>query len=1227
MSDTVKNKKTKEFKLSSLSIDNKNTVFILTIIILISGTLSYISMPRESFPEVVVPEIYIGTPYPGNSPLDIEKLITRPLEKEINSISGVDKITSTSIQGYSTIVVRFDFDITPDEALRKVKDKVDVAKADPDFPKDLPADPNVFELNISELMPIMNINLSGNFSLDQLKDYAEYLEDEIEDLPEISTVDIRGIQDKEVKILLDPYRMEATQISLYDVYTAVSDENMTISGGDLLIDGYKRSVRVIGEFTNMEQIRNIIVKQEGLDIVYLKDIADVEYTEADKESYAREFQNTVVMLDVMKRAGENLLSAAEQIEDILDDARENHFPENLEVSITSDQSDYTRTQVDELENSIVFGVILVVLVLLFFLGFRNSLFVGAAIPLSMLLSFMILSAAGITLNFMVLFALVMALGMLVDNGIVVVENIYRLMDQGMKPIQAAKEGVGEVAMPIIASTATTLAAFSPLAIWPGMMGEFMKFLPITLIIVLGSSLVVALVINPVLTSVFMRIKEQPIVYRRKLFIYSLIYISVGYVLQVIATHVLPNAPVPYEEVEPMVNFVNFISYIFLLIGVLRPVKNYAFVSEDSNRRIIFRPAITLVLISIVFFATGLIAAGNIVGIGGSFLIVNAYLLFPATIFFQRKIIPWLESRYEKTIRYALTGNRPYKFLFGTVIALILSFILVGASIGSGRLKVAFFPDNQPQYVNIFIENPIGTDIEVTNEFTKELEQKVLDYLKKYEVKDPETGEVYNFLVTSVIAQVGEGTSDPNQGFVGGNTPHKARINVSFVKFQERRGVMTADVLTDIRNLIGNYPGVNIVISKDAAGPPSGPPINIEVAGDDYYQLIEEAESIKQFLNESNIVGVEELKLDVEQGKPEITIEVDRDKARRFNLSTRSIGDAIRTAVFGLEVSNFKDGEDEYDIVLRFKDDYRYDLNTIMNQKITFRDAATGAIRQVPISAVASPVKTSTFSAVKRRDLDRLITVYSNILEGANANEVVATMKSSLENYELPEGITIKFTGEQEDQAKEMAFLGTALIIAVFLVFLIIVAQFNSYVTPLIIIITVLFSLIGVLLGLAIFGMDFIVIMTMIGIISLAGVVVNNAIVLLDYTKLTIKRRRIDLGIAADDVLPINEIYEAMVQGGKTRLRPVLLTAITTVLGLVPLAVGLNINFVNWFTSFDPKFYLGGDNVMFWGPISWTIIFGLTFATFLTLVIVPVMYYLVNIYRVKKALKKKEMLLK
>ena len=516
----------KEFKISTWSIHNKMTVFVLIGMIFIAGIFSYTSMPRESFPEIVVPEIYVSTPYPGNSALDIEKLITRPLEKEINGISGVDEIISTSIEGFSTIQVKFDFSVTPTEALRKVKDKVDAATSNKDFPKDLPADPHVQELNFAELMPIMNINLSGDFSMDKLKEYGEYLEEEIEKVPEISKVDIRGIQDKEVEISIDLYKMEISEISFNDIAMAIQNENITISGGDLLENGIRRNVRVIGEFRSTKEIADIIIKQENNNIVYLRDIAVVTFKEQEKQSYAREFSQPVVMLDVTKRGGENLINASTQIDVILANAAEEYFPSNLNVSKTNDQTNDTKSMVADLENSIVLGIILVVLVLLFFLGIRNALFVGIAIPLSMFMSFIILSALGVTLNTMVLFSLVIALGMLVDNGIVVVENVYRLLDEGYSKFDAAKYGVGEVAMPIIASTATTLAAFLPLAFWPGIMGEFMRYLPITLIIVLTSSLFVALLINPMLTSVYMKIKEDEVNFK-KIVIYSSILFSVG----------------------------------------------------------------------------------------------------------------------------------------------------------------------------------------------------------------------------------------------------------------------------------------------------------------------------------------------------------------------------------------------------------------------------------------------------------------------------------------------------------------------------------------------------------------------------------------------------------------------------------------------------------------------------------------------------------------------------
>ncbi len=1078
-------KKIKEFKLSSWAISNRMTVSVITFIIVLSGFLSYSGMARENFPEIIIPQIYVATPYPGNSALDVEKLITKRLEKEINSITGVDKITSNSIQGYSSIVVEFSFDYTPSEALQKVKDKVDVAMADPDFPKDLPSEPSITEMNFSERIPIMNINLSGEFSMDQLKEYAEYLEDEIEELSEISGVDIRGVQEKELEIAVDLYKMEASKISFTDIENAVAFENMSVSGGDILENGIRRTVRVLGEFKDPLSVRDIIVKHEKGNIVYLRDIADVNFKEQEKESFAREYMQPVVMLDVKKRGGQNLLEASTKIDAILEQAAANVFPHNLIISKTNDQSNDTRTMVSDLENSIILGVILVVTVLYFFLGFRNALFVGIAIPLSMFLSFTILSFMGVTLNTMVLFSLVIALGMLVDNGIVVVENVYRLMDEGYPRIEAAKLGVGEVAMPIIASTATTLAAFFPLILWEGIMGEFMKWLPITLIIVLSSSLFVALIINPMLISVYMKV-------------------------------------VPKKE-------------------------------------------------SKITFITK------------------------------------LENLYERFLSYALKGKKPGSIIVGTFGLLILAVFLMATF----PPKILFFPNTDAKQVFVYIEYPIGTDIEETNLISKEIEQDIENYLKKYDVDGK------SFLITSIIGQVGEGTADPSRGQEGGKTPNKARITVDFVKYQDRQGVSTEAVLKDIRNVIQGYPGVSIVVDKPADGPPTGAPINIEIKGDDYVLILETANELKSFINSSNIAGIEELKLDIDQGKPEMLISVDRQKARRLGVSTGQIGANLRTALYGKEISTYKNADDDYPINLRLKNEMRYNKSTLLDQKITFRNQSDGQIKQVPISAVATTENQSSFSAIKRINLDRVVTIYSNVLSDYNPTEVNDKIRAIAEKFESPKSIAISFTGEQEKQAKEMAFLSNALLIAVLLIFLILVAQFNSATTPIIISISVFLSLIGVLFGLLIFRMDFVVLMTMIGIISLAGIVVNNAIVLIDYINLTILRKRRELGLEETDKLTPALLVECVVEGGRTRLRPVLLTAITTILGLLPLALGININFRTLITQLNPNFYIGGENVAFWGPMGWAIIFGLTFATFLTLVVVPILFYLINKLKTKK----------
>ncbi|MCF6350707.1 MAG: efflux RND transporter permease subunit [Flavobacteriaceae bacterium] len=1131
--------------LSNWAINNKATVLVITAIIFIAGITSYKSMPNEAFPEVIMPEIFITTIYPGNSSLDIEKLITRPLEKEINQITGVDKITSTSKQGFSTINVKFSFDITPEQALQKVKDKVDIAKADKDFPNDLPADPAIREFNMSEMMPIMNVNLTGEFSLDQLKEYGEFLENEIEKLSEISGVDIRGIQEKEVEIAVDLNKMESLELNFNDLAEAIRNENMTLSSGDIKQSGLLRNVRVVGEYKDPTKIENIIVKNENQKVVYLRDIATVLYKEQEKKSYAREFSKPVVMLDVKKRSGKNLIVASRKIDEFIKKAKKDKLlPKKLIISKTNDQTNKTISQVTDLENNIIFGVLLVVLILMFFLGLRNSLFVGVAIPLSMLLSFVLLNALGITLNMMVLFGLVLALGMLVDNGIVVVENIYRYIDEGYSNTEAAKYGVGEVAWPIIASTATTLAAFIPLGFWPGVMGQFMKYFPLTLIMVLASSLFVALVINPVLTSMYMKVEKTK---------------------------------TPFKKVLIRSAFLGFIGVLFLLIGFKSTTKVF-------------------------------IGIGNLLLV---FSILN--LLFSLVInkvinWFQNKFLPRLEKGYEKILRFSLKGRNAYITFIITFLMLIFSFILMGIF----PPKTLFFPESDPEQIFVYSEFPIGTTIEKTNVLTHKLEIKIQDYLKQYE-KDGKS-----YLIKSVIGQVGEGTGDPEQGNQG-NTPNKSRISLDFVQFVDRRGVNTSDVLTDLRNLLVGYPGVNITIAKNQNGPPAGPPLNIEVSGENYDELIKNTIAIKDFIVSKNISGIEELKLDVELGKPEMILRVDRQKANRLGVSTGQIADVLRTALYGKEISTFKDGEDNYPINIRLQEKYRYNKEALLNQKIIFRDQASGRIKKVPIAAITTTKNSTTFSAVKRKNLNRVISIYTNILEGYNPTEVVKNTEQILKSYKLPTGYSYKFTGEQEEQEKMMAFLSKALLIGVVLIFLILVAQFNSATTPIIISLSVLLSLIGVLLGLIIFNMDFIILMTMLGIISLAGIVVNNAIVLIDYVNLILERKKATLKVSTDKLLPKKIIYESIVQAGKVRLRPVILTAITTILGMIPLAFGININFVTLFTEYDSHFYIGGENVMFWGPLSKTVIFGLVFATFLTLIIVPVMYYI--LFRVQLRLNK------
>lgn len=1123
MSEELKDIKTeKEFGLTTLSLRNRTTVYVLTAIVIFAGLFSYVSLPKESFPEIRQPVVYVGTPYPGNSPVDMENLITRPIENELNSISEADVIKSTSVQDYSTIIIEFTPETDVEDALTKVKDAVDRAK--PELPSDLEQDPNVFDMNFSEF-PILNINLSGDYSMTVLNEYAEYLEDEIEKLSEISKVEIRGIDDREVKVSVDPYQMEAREVNFADIEQAIRSENITLSGGTYKEGEIRRTIRVEGEFEEPKEILDVVVKAEKGNIVYLRDIAEVSFDYVEKKSYARLYTNPVVMVDVIKRSGENLLIATEKINAILAKAQEEVFPADLIVTKTNDQSQQTRDMVDSLENNIISGVILVVVVLLFFLGPRNALFVGVAIPLSMFISFMILGMLGITINMMVLFSLIMALGMLVDNGIVVVENVYRLQEEGVSSFEATKNGVGEVALPIIASTATTLAAFLPLAFWPGIMGEFMKYLPITLMITLGSSLFVALVINPVLIKSFMKVDTGE-VKKKRILIFAIVAIVIGILLALAKATVLSNLAI----------------------------------------------------------------------ITGGITLLNVYVLTPLSRRFSKNFLPRIEGVYKNTLRFALGGWKPYIFFWGTAVLMVVSLTIFGTALMSpSKPNLEYFPKTDPLYVNVFIEFPVGTDIETTNDFTQNIEKKVIDLVKPYDD-----------IVESVIANVGQGTSDPNDPSAFGeqDTPNKARITVNFKEYKNRNGVDTKEILSEIRGALGGYPGVAVTVDQNADGPPTGKPISIEVTGKEFTTLIQVTEDMKKLINESGIQGIEKLKTDLQTGKPELVVNIDRDKARRFGLSTSSIAGEVRTALFGKEISKYKEGEDDYEIQLRLKDEYRYDIDALMNKSIVFRDQTSGKMQSVPISSVATAELSSTYGSIKRMDLRRQVIISSNVESGYNPTQINNEIKTLLADYDMPAGYEFKFGGEQEKQAEEFAFLSTALMIAVFTIFLIIVSQFNKVTTPFIIMMSVVFSTIGVFLGLVVFQMNFVVIMTMIGIISLAGIVVNNAIVLIDFIELSRNRMRAEMKV---DKLPMDKIIEAIINAGATRLRPVILTAVTTILGLVPLAVGINIDFIKFMSTYDADFFLGGDNVAFWGPMSWTIIFGLTFATFLTLVLVPVMY--------------------
>lgn len=1123
----------KEFKPTSWSINNKTSIYILTIIISLAGIFTYNSLQKEQFPDIVIPTIYVGTVYPGTSPADMENLVTRPLEKNIKAISGVKKITSNSVQDFSSISVEFNTDVDVKYAKDQVKDAVDKARMD--LPVDLPADPNVMEINFADF-PIMYVNISGEIEMDKLKKYAEDMQDRIESLSEITRVDIVGALDKEIQVNVDLYKMQAAKLTFGDIQRALQYENMTISGGGVTVGDMKRNIRVVGQFATVDEIANVIVKNAMGSPIYLKDIAEVKEGFEERESYARLDNEPVITLNIVKRSGENLIEASDKIRDIVAEMKETSLPKNLKVTITADQSTQTRHTLNDLINTIIIGFILVTLILMFFMGTVNALFVGLSVPISMFLAFMVMPFIGSTfgftysLNMIVLFSFLLALGIVVDDAIVVIENTHRIYheDHSMSIAQAAKFAAGEVFIPVLAGTLTTLAPFFPLLFWPGIFGKFMLYLPVTLIITLTASLLVAFIMNPVFAVSFMRREHG-------------------------------------EE------------------G-----------SKSTNKSFRYW-MIALAIFAVIFYVAGNIGMGNLITLIIILVFLNKYVFTKWIKSFQENGLPRLMNGYERLLSWMLIGKRPIMVFISIIGLLILSIVVTVIR----QPKVEFFPKGDPNFVYVYLTMPVGTDIKVTDSVTRVLEKRVYGVIGN---DNPD--------VESVISNVAIGAGDPSDFGGSQATPHKGKVGVAFKEFQYRTGPNTRTYLDKIREAVKGIPAAEIVVDQESAGPPTGKPVNIEISGEDYNTLIALSKRTERYIDSLRIGGIEDLRSDLQESNPEIIIDVDRVRASNEGISTAQIGGELRNAIFGQDrPTKYKIDEDEYPIQIRYSDPYRKNIDQIESYKITYRDMNTGLVRQIPLSAVAKVTYGNSFGGIKRINLKRVITLSSNVLTGYNANEIVARLKGDLTNIDTPEGYEIRMTGEQEDQAETSNFLGMALLMSLGLIFLILVTQFNSISKPIIILTEIIFSVIGVLLGLSIFNMPIVIVMTGVGIVALAGIVVKNGILLVEFADV-LKERGM-------------RTVPAIVQAGRTRLNPVVLTATAAILGLIPLAIGLNINFFTLFSEFEPHFFLGGDSVAFWGPLAWTIIFGLSFATFLTLLVVPVMY-LMN-YKLKIWLKRKGIL--
>jgi len=1087
---------------------NRLTIYVLTTLITLLGLYSYITLPKELFPDLVVPTIVVNTVYPGSSPTDIENLVTRPIEKRLKGINGVQKINSYSQQDVSTIVVEFSLDKDPRECKDLVKDAVD--KARPELPNDLPKEPTVTDVDFSEF-PIMNINIAGNYDPAQLKKFADELKDRIETLPQIRRVDIIGALEREIRVDVDMQKLQAYGLAFSDIENAISRENILISAGEADLGRQNRTVRLDARFRSVEEIENLVVRSGFGAPVFLKDVARVYDGYKKPESYALLDDVPVITLNVIKKAGENLVETADAIQEIVRKSLGTILPADLKIVITNDQSERTRLQLDDLVNSIIIGFILVTLTMMFFIGLENALFVGLSVPLSSFVAFLAFPALGYSLNLVILFTFLLALGIVVDDAIVVVENTYRIFDNGRRSIfEAANEAAAEVFVPVLSGTLITAAPFVPLLFWNSLPGKFLYYLPVTFLITLFASLFVAYVINPVFAVDFMR-PEKP---QKRLFTRGLI-LTLG--------------------------LLGLLAGLFYIVGN-RGLGNFT-----------------------VFFAFLVILARTVL----------RYLIRKA----QTRAIPKLVEFHQRLLRWSIQRGHP-KWVLGGV-----GFLMIG---GLGVFvafppKVSFFPTRDPNYIYLYLKLPEGTSADYTFQVAQVAYARVKKALGE---KNP--------LVKSILVNVGVGAGDPFDRTTS-SSPNRAKVTIAFVEFRQRKGQSTRPYLEKVLYAVQDLPGVEIRVEPDRAGPPAGKPVSIEIASEDPQTAIRTALQLKRYLDSLRVPGIQDLQSDLVLSRPEIRVRVDRDRVLRAGLSSAQIGSELRTALFGKEASKYRQLEDEYPIQIRYTETYQEYPSQLLAHKITFRDMSDGRLKQLPLANFVSLEYASGSGLIRRKNLKRTITLSSDVLPGYNPTEVNNQIRQILKAFPTPSGVEIKIGGEQEEQAKAARFLQGAFLISVGLVFLVLVAQFRSLGKVLIILSQVLFSLAGVFWGFALSRIEFSVVLAGIGVVALIGVVVKNGILLMEFIDELRERGY--------------RTREAIVQGASLRLKPVLLTAFSTILGLIPLAVGLNINFVTLFTDFDPQIFFGGDNTFFWLPLASAIIFGLSFATLITLVVVPTLYYL------------------